>query len=217
MRGVFCYNTHMKNIIRWLDPYKQSFFYFRWTFWSFLIFVGLVWWACTQIHSNWLEIVLDNRFVYLPNYLTHEFSHRIWCGFRWEWWCYASGNAMETLIPLVLCVVALGHRGGRYLLPFLLYWLSTTLYGAGIYAADARAMKMALTSSDMLSNYAPGTMKGDWWYILQPLGLLEQDVLIGNLLLYAAAFTLVLAVWSLWYYWTHTEQYFAFEQDNQFF
>ena len=124
---------------------------------------------------------------------------------------------METLIPLVLCVVALGHRGGRYLLPFLLYWLSTTLYGAGIYAADARAMKMALTSSDMLSNYAPGTMKGDWWYILQPLGLLEQDVLIGNLLLYGAAFTLVLAVWSLWYYWTHTEQYFALEQDNPFF
>ena len=114
---------------------------------------------------------------------------------------------METLIPLVLCFVALRYRGGRYLEPFLLYWLSTTLYGAGIYAADARAMKLPLTSSDMLSNYAPGEVQGDWWYILDPLGLLEYDVIIGHLLVYAGMFCLVLAVFSLWYYWTHTEEY----------
>ena len=179
-----------------------------------LIFGLLVWWACSHVHSGWMETILDNRFVYLPNYLTHEFSHRVWCHFRWEWWCYASGNAMETLIPLALCFAMLGHPGGRYVLPFLLYWLSTTLYGAGIYAADARAMKLALTSSDMLSNYAPGVMKGDWWYILQPLGLLEKDVLIGQILMFLAVFTLVLAVWSLWYYWTHAEQYFQLEHDN---
>ena len=207
----------MKSFLRWLDPYKQSFLYFKWNFWSLLLFAGAVWWLCANAYGNFADTVLNNMFVYLPNYLTHEFSHRVWCGFRWEWWCYASGNGMETLIPLVLCVVALGHRGGRYLEPFLLYWLATTLYGAGIYAADARAMSLPLTSSDMLSNYAPGEMKGDWWYILQPLGLLDKDVLIGHILVYAAMFCLALAVFSAWYYWTHSEQYFELDQKTDFF
>ena len=197
----------MKSFLRWLDPYKQSFLYFQWDFFSLLFFIAVVWWFCIHPNSMLLQGALDNIFIYLPNYFTHEFSHRVWCNFRWEWWCYASGNVMETLIPLTLCVVALGYRGGRYLEPFLLYWVATTLYGAGIYAADARAMKLALTSSDMLTNYAPGEVKGDWWYILQPLGLLDKDVLIGQILIYAAMFFLVLSVWSLWYYWTHTEQY----------
>jgi len=197
----------MKNILNWLDPYKQSFLYFKWNFWSLLFFGAAVWWLCVHAYGNFADTVLNNMFIYLPNYLTHEFSHRAWCPWGWKWWCYASGNGMETLIPLVLCFVALRYRGGRYLEPFLLYWLSTTLYGAGIYAADARAMKLPLTSSDMLSNYAPGEVQGDWWYILDPLGLLEYDVIIGHLLVYAGMFCLVLAVFSLWYYWTHTEEY----------
>ena len=94
-------------------------------------------------------------------------------------------------------------------MPVLLYWVATTLYGAGIYAADARAMQLKLTSSDMMSNFAAGTVKGDWWYILQPFGLLEKDVLIGHILVYGSIFCLVLAVFSLWYYWSHTEQYFS--------
>ncbi len=199
----------MKRFLEWIDPYQQSFLYFKWGFWSLLFFIIAVWWLCANAYGNFADTVLNNMFIYLPNYLTHEFSHRAWCPWGWEWWCYASGNGMETLIPLILCFAALRLRGGRYLLPFLLYWLSTTLYGAGIYAADARAMKLPLTSSDMMSNYAPGVMKGDWWYILKPLGLLEQDVLIGHCLVYAGMFCLVLAVYSLWYYWSHTDQYIS--------
>lgn len=199
----------MKRLLEKLDPYHQSFVYFNWDFWSWLFFIGAVWWLCAHAHGNFADNALNNVFVYLPNYLTHEFSHRFWCPFGWEWWCYASGNGMETLIPLILCFMVLRVRGGRYLLPLLLYWLSTTLYGAGIYAADARAMKLPLTSSDMMSNFAPGEMKGDWWYILDPMGLLEYDVVIGNILLFGAMVCLVLAMMSLWYYWTHTDQYIS--------
>ena len=95
-----------------IDPYRQSFLFFRWGFWSLLLFVASVWWGCAHAYGNWSDTVLNNVFVYLPNYLTHEFSHRIWCVFGWEWWCYASGNGMETLIPLVLCFVVLQMRGG---------------------------------------------------------------------------------------------------------
>ena len=201
----------MKYFLRWLDPYKQSFLYFKWDFWTVFFFATAIGWLCVHAYGHWADNALNNVFVYLPNYLTHEFSHRFWCMTRWEWWCYASGNGMETIIPLALCFMALRIRGGRYLEPFLLYWLSTTLYGAGIYAADARAMKLPLTSSDMMSNFSPGVVKGDWWYILEPLGLLEYDVIIGHILVYAAMFCLVLAVFSLWYYWTHAEQYYQAE------
>ncbi len=197
----------MKEFLHSIDPYRQSFLYFRWSFWSLLFFAAAVWWSYAHYDGGLIKTLLDNIFVYLPNYLTHEFSHRFWCALRWQWWCYASGNAMETLIPLALCFGALKLSGGRYLLPLLLYWLSTTFYGAGIYAADARASALPLTSSDMMSNFAPGTVKGDWHYILEPLGLLNYDVLIGRTLIFAGVFCLVLAVWSLWYYWTHTEQY----------
>ena len=200
----------MKKILNTLDPYRQSFLYFKWGFWSLLLVVGAVWWGFTHAQGPLIKALLDNIFIYLPNYLTHEFSHRFWCALGWQWWCYASGNAVETFVPLVLCILALRLRGGRYLLPILTYWLGTTLYGAGIYAADARASQIPLTSSDMMTNYAPGAVKGDWHYILQPLGLLEYDVIIGKLLIFGGVFCLILAIYSLWYYWTHHEQYASY-------
>lgn len=197
----------MKKFIHWVDPYRQSFLYFQWNFWM-LLGTGLsIGWLWVHIQGSFAEGLLNNVFVYLPNYLIHEFSHRAWCPWGWEWGCYASGNAVETLVPLAGCFLALRIKGGRYLLPVLLYWLATTLYGAGIYAADARAMNLPLTSSDMISTFEPGTVQGDWYYILEPLGLLQYDVLIGNILVFLSVVCVVLAFLSLWYYWTHTEQY----------
>lgn len=197
----------MKNPIDWLDPYHQSFLFFRWNYLTLPLFILAVGWTWYHVQHPAVEFLLDNPFIYFPNYFVHEFSHRIWCSFKWEWWCYASGNIVETLVPLAICLGLLGHHGGRYALPPMLYWLSTTLYGAGIYAADARASALTLTSSDMLNTYAPGVMKGDWYYILQPLGYLDKDVVIGQVLIFCAVFVLVLAVWSAWYYWAHPYQY----------
>ncbi len=190
-------------------------------------------WLCTQtgaaleIDANgyrshtFLANLLDNVFVYLPNYLTHEMAgHNLVGAIGWricysschafgEWWMAAMGNGVETLIPLAVCVVALRLSGGRYLLPVGMYWLSTALYGAGVYAADARVMKMRLTSSDMMSNFAPGQVKGDWYYILKPLGLLDYDVIIGHVLIYMGIACFVLAVYSMYYYWTNGDQYLS--------
>ena len=117
------------------------------------------------------------------------------------------GNGVETLLPLGLIFFCLRLSGGRWLLPGLWYWLASTLYGAGIYASDARASALPLTSSDMMTSYAPGTVKGDWHYILQPLGLLDYDIIIGRTLIFLGIICFVLAVYSLYYYWTHSEQF----------
>ena len=217
----------IKDCLNKIDPYRQSFLYFKWDFWGILICTVAVLYLCKYVNhafelqysqevTSWL---FDNRFVYLPNYLVHEMlGHNTVGRIGWRicyhscyglarWWSALTGNGVETGLPLLCCFAALRLKGGRYLLPILMYWLSTTLYGAGIYAADARAMKLRLTSSDMMSNFAPGEVLGDWHHILEPLGLLQYDVIIGHLLAYMGVVCFVLAVWSIWYYWTHIEDY----------
>lgn len=211
----------MKNFLNFLDPHQQGPWFFKWGFWSFLFIVGACWWGCAHWDSVFIKKTLDNVFVYLPNYLTHEMAgHNLVGQIGWricygscqavgEWWAAAMGNGVETLIPFGLILLCLRLSGGRWLLPALWYWLGTTLYGAGIYASDARACKLRLTSSDMITTYAPGQVKGDWHYILDPLGLLNYDIVIGRTLIFLGIFCLVLAIYSLYYYWTHTEQYFT--------
>lgn len=210
----------MKNLLQHIDPYRQSPLYFKWGFWSILFVGGACYWGITHWESPFIKTALDNIFVYFPNYLIHEMiGHNLVGNLGWricysscpafgEWWAAAMGNGMETLVPLLLLLTCLRIAGGRFFLPGLWYWLASTFYGAGIYAADARACALKLTSSDMMTNYAPGEVKGDWHYILQPLGLLNYDIVIGRTLIYIGIICLVLAVYSLYYYWTHNEQYF---------
>ena len=89
-------------------------------------------------------------------------------------------------------------KGGNFFRCISLYWLSTAFYDAGIYVADARASLLALTSSDMVSNFNSGIVKGDWYYILSPLGLLEYDILIGNILKICACFCFVYAIFCFY-------------------
>lgn len=206
-------------ILSFLDPYRQSFFCFRWGLFSlFIVFGGaivLTWaWRSSLVHA-----LLDNVFVYLPNYLTHEMlGHNLVGGIFYRvfynsyrevgmWLSTLAGNGMETLLPFALVLGALRLKGGRWLLPVLLYWLSTTFYGAGVYAQDARACSMPLTSSDMLTNYAPGEICGDWNHILGPIGLLNYDQWVAYIFLFMGSLLFMLALYSLWYYWTHTELY----------
>lgn len=209
----------MKRILDRIDPYRQSFLYFKWGFWSLLFCVVAVVWLWQSKEGSFVSGLLSNRFVYLPNYLIHEMlGHNFIGNIGWrlcygfsqglgQWWMALMGDGTELLVTGGICLGLLQLQGGRFLLPFSMYWLSTCLYGAAIYAADARAMKMALTSSDMMTNYAPGEIKGDWWYILKPLGLLEYDTVISSIFMLCALTCVVLAALSLWYYWTHMEQY----------
>lgn len=159
------------------------------------------------------KFIFYNPFVWLPNFLIHEFSHRIMWPFAriagWfgeaplafmQWVVYLAGNGGEWLVPIAAIILCLRVRGGRMLLPFLFYWSATTWYDAALYVSDTRAQKMRLVSSDMVSSFKPGEMKGDWFYILEPFGLTEYDVVIGYVFYLVAAFLLVMAAYSLWYY-----------------
>lgn len=229
MKQSKCYRV-IRDLLNWLDPYQQSFLYFKWDFVNVTLCLVAVVWLCFHIEPGFsatyagvdditsVLFLFDNVFVYLPNFLMHEMlghnvagkigfllCHTV-CPNVGLWWLYVSGNGIETLVPLLLYLVVLRYRGGRYLLGPLLYWLGTTLYSAGVYAADARAMKSHLASADMISDAGPGT-PGDWVSILKPLGLLDYDVIIGHILAYMGVVCVVLAAYSIYYYLTHMSDY----------
>ena len=184
--------TIFESICIFFDPYKQSFFN-KITWKSFLIFslfLGIMIYFYVYTSTELLDgkngkYIGDNIFyniiVYFPNYLIHEFSHRFFAHFRFDWLTTFAGNFIECLIPFIVSLFFLQLKGGNFFRCISLYWLSTAFYDAGIYVADARASLLALTSSDMVSNFNSGIVKGDWYYILSPLGLLEYDIIIGNI------------------------------------
>lgn len=209
----------MKNFLLQWDPYRQSCFFFKTSRLTWLMMFALVAWLTWKWKSGLADTLLNNIFVYAPNYLTHEMlGHNLVGNIFYRalyssapglgnWIATLAGNGVETLIPLGLVLFFLRLDGGRWMLPPLLYWLASTFYGAGVYAQDARACSLPLTSSDMMTNYKPGEICGDWHHILEPLGLLNYDQWIAYTFLFIGSFLCILAVYSAWYYWMHTEQY----------
>lgn len=195
----------IKNIHEFFDPYKQGVFYYKYNFTIVICLIAFIIFLCyiyvpheTIEEGKYIkDSLLTNIFTWTPNYLIHEFSHRFWAWFGWDWWTSASGNGMETLLPCFIYLFTLQIRGGNILSPFLFFWIATTLYEAGFYASDAVASKLALTSSDMVTNFEPGKVKGDWYYILKPLGLLDYAEEIGLILEVLACVFLAYAVFSI--------------------
>ena len=224
----------MKRILYWLDPYRQSFLYFNWNFWNLLVVFFVCLWMTVHWQIGWVHALMDNVFIYLPNYLTHEMAGhnfigrllwRILYSLNSSWGMHPigqgltviiAGNVVETLVPLGLYCAILRVQGGRYFTPILLYWLGTTLYGAGVYISDAKACSMPLTSSDMMTNYKPGEICGDWNHILGPLGLLDYDQIFGTIILFLGMFCVVMAVWSLYEAWFKQEKYMSFDPHREF-
>jgi hypothetical protein len=206
--------TFAKKFIGFFDPYKQSFLFFRYKLISVLLillatFVLSLHYCNPQLLPGGYPVqnILTNPFTGLPNYLIHETAHNVMRYFGFEWWTIFSGSFIEAFVPFILCCLLLRPNGGRYFLPLFSFWLSTALYSAGKYAYFGSSKELALTSSDMMTNLKSGSTYGDWYYILKPLGLLEYDKFIGNAIIVAACFCLVITCYSVYYYIRYDAQY----------
>lgn len=197
----------LTSIYKFFDPYYQSIFCYQYKWFSTCFIIALIAFLCwvlipptyiydekgAYIASN----ILYNPMTYLPNFLTHEtLGHNFFCPFSPEWFCKFSGSFMEVTIPFLIYLFSLRLRGGILFSPILLYWLSSALYSAGIYASDAMINQHALASADMVSDFAAGQVKGDWYYILKPFGALEHAQVIGLLIEIAACVVFALAIYS---------------------
>ena len=202
-----------------IDPHHQSFLFFHWNTTGIVVVIAVSIYLTLIWKGVLMHALLNNMFVYLPNYVTHEMlGHNLVGGIFYRalyssypevgrWILTLAGNGVETLLPLCLVFAALRLQGGRWLMPPLMYWLSTTFYGAGEYAQDARACTLPLTSSDMITTHKAGEVCGDWNHILGPIGLLDYDQWVAYTFLFIGSLLFVITLYSLWYYWTHSDQY----------
>jgi hypothetical protein len=63
--------------IRYIDPYKQTPFFFHWTTGKFLLLTTAILGFYHWKYIAFVKTLISNIFTYFPNYLIHEFAHRI--------------------------------------------------------------------------------------------------------------------------------------------
>ena len=189
------------------DPLHQGPLFFKWTWVSLVGVFGAAWLLYLWRDGGIISSLFENIFVYVPQYFTHEFAHRIARGLTH---CNAigvwSGPMTELFFPIALLLVCWRMHGGRWLSSLVLYYLATCFHHTAVYCGDARAMTLHLTYSDFISTAGPGT-PGDWYNMLGPLGLLEWDTTFAAIFYFCGAVCMVLTFYSAWYYWNHTAEY----------
>ena len=190
------------------DPYRQSIFCYKYKWFSILLLIGVIYLLCKiYIPPEMLscdkgmyaaQSVMYNHATGFINYLLHEMlGHNTFCPISSRWFCVLSGDLIEVLVPAVIYLFSLQLRGGLFFSPIILYWLSSAIYDAGIYVSDAAVGKLALTSSDMVSNHAAGgSAKGDWYYILSPFNALSYGETIGIIFEVIACIIFAFAIYS---------------------
>lgn len=123
-------------------------------------------------------------FISNVNLIFHEAGHVVF--FVFGNFMHALGGTLgELLIPLAIMFHFL-RKGSRFALGFALWWLSTALYDVSVYAADAQERTLPLITGD------PGTH--DWWFLLNQIGIIQHDNLIGALFLVSSLGVLCYAI-----------------------
>ena len=158
-----------------------------------LIFAGVLtayflWIAYAPMQGSFLDLV-D-----LP---IHETGHLIFRLFG-EFVGIAGGSLFQVILPAVFVGYFIWH-GKYYSAAIVLFWVGQSILNVWVYAADAVAMKLVLTSG------LTGSEGGfhDWNYMLSRTGLLGSTKLVaggiravGTLVIIAAGISSIF--YSLW-------------------
>ncbi len=160
---------------------------------SWKVRLPLLLWLAYLLVRHWADARYQS-IVHPLNLGIHELGHILfgWCG---EFIGMAGGTILQCLAP-VLSMAMFFRARDFFAIAFCFGWLSTNFFGVAEYAADARAMMLPLVRP------GGGTIIHDWNYLLDTLGLLEQDRTIGFLFRVAASVSMFIALagggWLLW-------------------
>ena len=198
----------LSSVYNFFDPYKQSIFCYKNKLIALILLVGVTFilykiyvppeYLSYEKGMYAAQSLMYNHLTYFVSYLIHEnLGHNMFCTFGQGWLCYFSGDFMQVLVPCIVYVFSLQVRWGLLFSPVLFYWIASAVYDAGIYVSDAAVSKLALTSSDMVSDCAAGACKGDWYYILKPFNAINNGEMIGMVFEIVACFIFALALYSV--------------------
>lgn len=124
----------------------------------------------------------------------HEGGHLFFMWFGSDFLTVAGGTLLQCLCPIATGIMFYKQRD-FFAIGIACFWLGTNFAHIAPYAADARAQMLPLVSP---FQGAPGH---DWNYLLDTLGLLGQDQVIGGAFQVAGILTMGVglfgAVWVL--------------------
>lgn len=130
----------------------------------------------------------DFRGIYAGlNLVLHEAGHLVfqYGGFAW---LTAAGGTLFHLMCIAGVGVAFWRQRDMFAVAVALWWSGTVFIEAAPYAADARAQELPLVT------VGDGPVGHDWYAMLEPLGLLAFDEVIGAALRLLGLATLLLAL-----------------------
>lgn len=134
----------------------------------------------------------------------HELGHMVFRPLG-EFMTFAGGTIAQCLAP-VIAVFMFRRQRDYFGISVAVCWLATNLWGAALYAADARALKLTLVAPGRgVIPPGEGASGHDWRYMLGKLGIREWDTAIGAGLGIAATVVMLSGLafggWLLWRMW----------------
>ncbi len=128
------------------------------------------------------------------DFILHEMAH-LMTAFLPQILVAAAGSMAELLLGIVLIITAFLTRS-YFASLFCFLWFMLATQSVADYIADARKMALPLVS------FGGDNAIHDWHFILDSLGLLEQDTLIAGLLrgvgIFAGIFALIFSAWLMY-------------------
>ena len=145
------------------------------------------WIASVLLFPVLLFYVINRGGFTFPDYvnlLIHEGGHgifKVFGGFIYT----AGGTLMQIIIPALFLIYYILHRH-RLGFQLSLFWLGESLMNISVYAADARARVLPLLGGNKVYH--------DWAWMLNKLGIIEYDILIGDFFYYTGVVCFIIVL-----------------------
>lgn len=123
-------------------------------------------------------------FIDFLNLLIHEGGHGVFRVFG-DFIYTLGGTLMQIIIPSMFIVFYFIKKikvGAQ----IFLVWLGQNLFNISVYAADARAHKLPLLGGNKVYH--------DWTHILNVLGIIQYDKLVGDVFVFLGVASFVIAL-----------------------
>jgi hypothetical protein len=158
---------------------------------------GQTWWlrapllpVLVWILNGYLSDPLNTSIFDGVNLAFHEMGHAAFYWFGNRLLTVAGGTIFQLAIPLAAGAYLLRRQRDPFGAAVCVFWLGTALFGAGVYAADARAQALPIVSP-----FGPVDVDShDWTVMLMRYGMLTRDQAIGAGLRHAGVLAMVASV-----------------------
>jgi len=145
-------------------------------------------WICTFLLLPIIIFFITNhgKFIFIDyvNLLIHEGGHGIFKIFG-KFLHALGGTLTQILIPVMFFVYYLKNKK-IFISQIFLVWLGENFLNISVYAADARTQKLPLLGGKKVYH--------DWNYILNELGILDYDFIVGDIFYFIAILIFIIAL-----------------------